>query len=138
MPDKNPSFTLLFAADRKLKLDEAPVASETWRVVLALNCETCGKPIIDAEKAVVVLQGTSLEVDPNQNFLGRVEKRTGLAGDTATEFFYSIPGRVVIAHGDCERPTGLCVPASMVLATHTPLADYRPGFPMADTLKLPN
>ncbi len=137
MPEtKSPSFSLVLVTNRKFKVDEPPVPEETWKIVMVISCEVCGQPIFDAAKAVVILEGTSLEVDPNRNFLGRVAKRTDLAGNTATEFFYSVPGRVVIAHEDCEKPTGLCVPASMVLATHTPLADYRPGFPMVDTLKL--
>ena len=133
---KSPSFSLLLVTDRKFKADEPPVPSEIWKIILVINCGTCGQAIIDAPKAAVVLEGTNFEVDPNRDFLGRVEKRIEFAGNTGPEFFYSVPGRISVVHEHCEKPTGLCVPASMVLAVHTPLADYRPGFPMTDTLKL--
>ncbi len=132
MPENtSPSFTPLLITDRKFKVDEPVAVGETWKIVLAVNCQSCNRPITDPRQAVGVLQGVRLEGVPGE-FLDRVE------GRSATEYFYAIPGKVFIAHKHCPTPVGLQVPANMLLAVHNQVADFKPGLPMTDTLKPPN
>lgn len=131
MSDKNPSFSLVLITNRKFKSDEAPVPEETWKIVLAVNCQSCNRPITDAKQAVGVLQGVNLEGLPGE-FLDRVQ------GRSATEYFYAIRGKVSIVHSHCPTPVGLQIPANMLLAIHSPVGDFKPGLPMTDTTKRPN
>ncbi len=132
MPEtKPPSFSLLLVTNRKFTPGEPPVPEETWKIVLAVNCQSCNRPITDAKQAIGVLQGVNLEGLPGE-FLDRVE------GRSTTEYFYAIPGKVFIAHSHCPTPAGLQVPANMLLAVHSPVADFKPGLPMMDTMKRPN
>ena len=135
MPEtKSRSFTFLLVTDRKFKADKPVAVGETWKIVLAVNSETCKRPIIDPTNAVAVLQGVSLEGMPG-DFLGRVERRVDMAGSSTAEYFYAIPGSVFIAHSHCPTPVGLQVPARTLLSVHSPVADYKPGIAMTDTFK---
>ena len=128
MSDKKPSFSLLLVTNRQFKPGEPPAPEETWKNILAVNCESCKRPITDPRQVVGVLQGVNLERVPG-DFLDRVE------GRSATEYFYSVPGTIFIAHSHCPTPVGLQVPANMLLAVHSPVADYKPGIVMTDAFK---
>lgn len=85
--------------------------------MLVMTCNGCGKPIVNAENAVLGFELLP-KVDIPAELLGQDDKGN---------FVYQLPGSIELLHEECFTGPGLSVPAWAYISTSSKLT-YKPNF----------